>query len=214
LPSIHRETFVTNRKNATELVAGPVADENQTSVLFICTANQCRSPFAEAIAGRYAESRRFEIGSAGLIHGGRPVPPNGLLVSAELGLDLADHLSRQADVHGLRDWDVILTMTREHVRELVAADATLWPRVFTIKQFRRWIEENSPPPGTGLGGWIDSAAAERSRFDIVGTSPHDDIDDPLRSPPEAWRAMAGVMDEELAAVFSRLSRSGKRHTVS
>jgi protein-tyrosine phosphatase len=205
---------VTFRQSATELVAGPVAGANETSVLFLCTANQCRSPFAEAIAGRYADSRRFEIGSAGLIQGGRPVPPNGLLVASELGLDLATHVSRQADVHRLRDWDVILTMTREHVRELVAADARLWPRVFTIKQFRRWIEENPPPRATGLGEWIDSAAADRSRFDIVGASADDDIDDPVSSPPEAWRTMAGAMDEALAAIFSRLGRSGKRHTAS
>jgi protein-tyrosine phosphatase len=214
LPSIRRETFVTFRQNATELVAGPMAGANQTSVLFVCTANQCRSPFAEAIAGRYADNRHVEIGSAGLIQRGQRVPPNGLLVASELGLDLADHVSRQADVHGLRDWDLILTMAREHVRELVAADSTRWTRVFTIKQFRRWIEENPQPRATALGEWIDSAAADRSRFYIVGASPHDDIDDPVRSPPEAWRTMAEAMDEELAAIFSRLSRSGKRHAVS
>ncbi len=95
-------------------------------------------------------------------------------------------------------------MTREHVRELVAADHELWPRVFTIKQFRRWIEEHPLPPSTGLRSWIDTQAAGRSRFEAVGASPDDDIADPINSPPESWRAMARAMDAELAAILGRL----------
>jgi protein-tyrosine phosphatase len=178
----------------------------QTSVLFVCTANQCRSPFAEVIARRYADRRLFIIESAGLIvDGGAPVPRNGLLVASEIGIDLSTHRSRRADLRRLGDWDLILAMTREHVREIVGADATLWPRVFTIKQFRRWIDQHPPPPGAPLRAWIDRVGADRSRFDAVGASVDDDIGDPLRSPPQTWRKMARVMDEELAVIFGRHS---------
>jgi low molecular weight protein-tyrosine phosphatase len=184
------------------------ADPNQTSMLFVCTANQCRSPFAEAIARRLAGPQPFVIASAGMIKGGYPVPRIGLQVASEVGLDLAAHRSRQADIANLGCWDVILTMTREHIRELIAADPALWPRVFTIKQFRRWLESTVPSRHAKLGAWIDIVAAGRSRYDMVGNNPDDEIEDPLHSPPDAWREMASELDSEIGAIIDRLSVPG------
>lgn len=186
-------------------VSGSGSSPNETSILFVCTANQCRSPFAAAIARQAVGTLPFVIASAGLMNCDRTVPPNGLQVAAEFGLDLADHRSRRADLSGLEGWDVILTMTREHVREIVAVAPGLWPRVFTIKQFRRWIESNPPSRRTRLGPWIDIAAADRSRFDMVGTSTGDEIDDPLHSPSGAWRGMARVLQGEIGAILAVLS---------
>lgn len=188
-----------NALTRTEARAAP------TTILFVCTANQCRSPFAQAIAYRYADPQKFLLESAGIRMGhGESIPRSGLRVASEIGLNISEHRSRRAATSELRVWDVILAMTREHVRELVAADPTLWPRAFTIKQFRRWLEEHPPAPGADLREWIDRAAADRSRFEAVGASHDDDIADPLRLPAAAWRRMAAVMDEELAAIFRSL----------
>lgn len=149
------------------------------------------------------------VSSAGLLAGGHPVPKNGLKVASEFDLDLSAHRSRRADLRNLAGWDVILTMTREHIREIVAANPALWPRVFTIKQFRRWIERNPPSRRARLGAWIDVAAAERSRFDMVGADPDDEIDDPLFSPPEGWRELARVLHTEIGAIVRALTDSGR-----
>lgn len=191
--------------SAEKTVMRAEAHSKRTTILFVCTANQCRSPFAEAIAYRYASPQKFLLGSAGIrMGGGESVPRNGLRVASEIGLHLAEHRSRRIVTSELRVWDVILAMTREHVRELVAADPTLWPRAFTIKQFQRWLEEHPPERGADLREWIDRAAVNRSRFEAVGSSHDDDIADPLKLPPVGWRRMAADMDQELAAVFRKL----------
>jgi protein-tyrosine phosphatase len=192
------------RPGASNVGAVPSAGPSGTSILFVCTANQCRSPLAEAIARHHAAGRPIVVASAGLIDDGRPTPERGLAAAAERGLDLTGHLSRRADVTNLRGWDVILTMSREHIRELVAADAGLWPRVFTVKQFRRWIEHSELPRGVALGTWLDVAAAGRSRFEAIGADPADDIEDPLHASMGVWRAVADTLDHEITAILDAL----------
>jgi protein-tyrosine phosphatase len=172
-----------------------------TRILFVCTANQCRSPLAEALAHRAAGVLPVEFASAGLLPGGYPVPRTGIRVGRQLGLDLATHVSRQVDFDTLARWDLVLTMTREQARELVAASPGLWPRVFTLKQFARWV---SKPASSTLGAQIDRDADDRSRSELLGVSPADDIRDPVDQPARVWRSVAGEIDTALTALLATL----------
>jgi protein-tyrosine phosphatase len=174
-------------------------------LFFVCTANRCRSPFAEAIARRSAGRRAFVFASAGLLPGGFPVPPNGLQVAAERGLPLSGHRSTQLDAAALQGWDVVLTMSRDHAREIVAVTPDLWPRVFTLRQFRRALQAKPPRRHVALGPWIDETAAGRSRLELIGRSPDDDVADPLTAPVGAWRDMADLLQDEIAAVLDLIS---------
>ena len=172
-----------------------------TRVLFVCTANQCRSPFAEALARRAAGSKPIAFDSAGVESWRRGVPDTGLRHAEERGLDLSAHVSRPVLVDQLESYDVILGLSREHARELLALSPGIRSRLFTLKQFARWLELNPRPQGAPVGEWLDRAAAGRSPRELLGSARADDVDDPLGLPIDRWRAMSTELDGAIATVL-------------
>jgi protein-tyrosine phosphatase len=91
------------------------------SVLFICTANICRSPTAEGVLKKYLIDRnagdRFRVGSAGTVGSHEGAPPFSLAVErARLrGFDLAHIVARRIRGDDFDQFDLILGMGREHV---------------------------------------------------------------------------------------------------
>ena len=89
------------------------------SILFICTANQCRSPMAQAMfAAKVAavnQSDKWIIGSAGTSAAdGIMATPFARRVMAARGLNLESHRSRVVTASLLESANLILTMTRNH----------------------------------------------------------------------------------------------------
>src|ERR1700676_890334 len=85
-------------------------------VLFVCTANMCRSPMAAALFGRLvpveADDALEEVSvvSAGLLQGGYASPPEVVTVMAEMGIDLSGHSSRQLSPDLVVAADLVLCM--------------------------------------------------------------------------------------------------------
>jgi protein-tyrosine phosphatase len=184
-----------------------------TRVLYVCTANRCRSPFAEQILRRALGAAPVEVVSAGFLAGGQPVPRVGLAVAAERALPLGAHRSRRIDELAPGAFDLILTMERGQARELVAEDPDLAPRVFTVKQFDRWSAAHAFPgagdgPSGALGAWLDEVAADRSPRELLGADPRDDVADPLTEPAPAWRAMADAFELHAGALVRWLQGHG------
>ena len=96
------------------------------SVLFVCTANQCRSPMSEVLlkslaAGR-GEADRWQIQSAGTwAEPGRPATSLSKAVMRRRDLDLSSHRSRSIDAELLASVSVVLVMTR-HQQEAIQAE--------------------------------------------------------------------------------------------
>lgn len=182
-----------------------MSDAAITRVLFVCTANECRSPFAAAIASRAATGLPVRFDSAGLESWQRPVPAAGLAHAREIGIDLAKHVSESVRPDDLPDYDLILGLAREHTRHLLADDPVLRPRLFTVKQFARWVDGRQRPPGIGLGAWLDQTASGRPGAEFLGANTADDVEDPLRLPIARWRLMSAeltsAIDQILAAIF-------------
>lgn len=87
------------------------------SLIFICTANQCRSPMAEVLfAAKVAamdQGDEWIIGSAGTaaVEGMRATPFARRVMTGR-GLNLESHRSRGVTASLLESVDLILTMTR------------------------------------------------------------------------------------------------------
>jgi len=173
------------------------------SMVFVCTANQCRSPIAEGLAAREATRRGLAIrtSSMGLLPGGTAVPALGQAMASELGLDLAGHLSRRLDLDELRHASLVLTMTRMHAREVLATVPGLWPRVFTVKQLASYALEHPPTAQSSLSVWLGEASHNRSRTELVGSDTSMDVLDPMGRSAETWRKVIAELVYNLNVIF-------------
>jgi arsenate reductase len=84
-------------------------------ILFVCTANACRSQMAEGWARQLAPSG-WKVGSAGLVP--YPVSRRAQAVMAEAGIDLAGHREKSLTEVRLGTWDVVVTLSDEAGRYL------------------------------------------------------------------------------------------------
>lgn len=87
-------------------------------IIFICTGNTCRSPFA---AG-YLESfdiKNLEVLSRGLAADSSPVSENSVVVARELGFDISNHISSPVFESDL-DSDYYICMSQNHKTALLS----------------------------------------------------------------------------------------------
>jgi protein-tyrosine phosphatase len=84
-------------------------------VLFVCTGNICRSPFAEIVA----RAEGLDAESAGLeAYAGSEPTGDAIAVARELGYDLSSHRARGLTEAMLEGPDVVVGMTAAHVSAL------------------------------------------------------------------------------------------------
>jgi protein-tyrosine phosphatase len=172
-------------------------------VLLLCTANQCRSPMAEALLRAALQARGVEatVSSAGLFRGGVPASPGSVVAMARRGLDLDRHRSRTVTSELLGGADLVLGMARLHVREAVVAAPEVWPRAFTLKELvRRGAAAGPRPAGQPLEAWLAAVHEGRRRADLIGDDAEDDVADPVGGPERLYLATA----EELEDLVTRL----------
>ncbi len=76
-------------------------------VMFLCTANSCRSQMAEGFAREFGKGL-IEVHSAGLMAAG--VHKRASAVMSEIGIDISKQRSKEIDTALLRQMDVIVTL--------------------------------------------------------------------------------------------------------
>jgi protein-tyrosine phosphatase len=121
-------------------------------LLFVCTANICRSPMAEELARLYAEDRGWwvEARSAGthaLVD--EPAAPNSQKAIREVGGDLTRHRA-QAVSDELVAWaDRILVMELRHAQHVRESHPGADEKVQLLGTFGGMMEIGDP-----YGSWI------------------------------------------------------------
>ena len=94
-------------------------------ILFVCMGNICRSPTAEGVMRRLVEQAgvgdRVEVESAGTggWHAGEAPDERAALAARRRGVRLAG-AARQVRAADFRDFDLLIAMDRENLRELLA----------------------------------------------------------------------------------------------
>jgi protein-tyrosine-phosphatase len=130
------------------------------SVLFICSANVCRSPMAMGLLHSMVEdlSDQWKIESAGVWDmGGQQVAANTQLVLKERGIDLNDHTSRTVTGTMLSEFSLVLVMEDIHKEVLNLAFPEYTDRIYMLSEMVEGLFDIVDPIGGSLADFEETA---------------------------------------------------------
>jgi len=108
------------------------------NILFICTANQCRSPLAAALFQRLLgdDIAAWSVASAGTwARPGRPAHPLTQAATGQIyGLDLSAHRSQSIDDLSLPDFHLVLAMAQGHKEAIQIEFPAVADRVYLLSE--------------------------------------------------------------------------------
>ena len=175
-------------------------------VLFVCTANICRSPYLELRARQLlGEGSGVEVSSAGTR--GFDAAPVSDTMEAEFGrhgTDTSAFRSRIATGAIIDEADLVLTAEATHRAQLLEDRPAAFRKIFTLGQFV--ASALAADPALRGRDLIASLATRR-----VPASADHDIDDPYRRGPQEAARAAATMEAMLEVLVERLrpvSRGG------
>jgi protein-tyrosine-phosphatase len=123
------------------------------SVLFVCTANMCRSPLAQGLfqAALAANAQDWRVESAGIdAIEGSPASQKTLHILGERGIDLSAHRARQIDRSLMEQFDLILVMEHRHKAILQSRFPQFAAKVFLLSEMVGDENEIADPVGGSL----------------------------------------------------------------
>ncbi len=183
-------------------------------VLVVCTANVSRSPLGAAVlAKRLVDAGVVaSVRSAGVIRTRLPVDELSVIAGCDHGVDIAAHRPRRLTATVLAEdgADLVIAMTRAHVREVVALDPSAWERTFTLKELARLVRRERVAEGGEPASWVARFGAGRTVYDLLGEDERDDVTDPYGGSLAVHRAVATEIDVLLQEIVDGFLR----HTAS
>ena len=128
------------------------------SILFVCTANMCRSPMAEVlfeeIVRNEGEAEEWWIDSAGVsAFDGEQATNNTRLVAAERELDLSPHRSKLTSRAVVEPFSLVLVMEERHRLMLREAFPDLSDRIYLLTEMIGRTEDVHDPIGTDIANY-------------------------------------------------------------
>ncbi|MBE9478568.1 MAG: low molecular weight protein arginine phosphatase [Chloroflexi bacterium] len=125
------------------------------SILFVCSANQCRSPMVQVLFEAFLVGKgvrdEWRVESAGVwAYDGSPATANAQKAMAERGLDLSRHLSQPASSTLLKQFDLTLVMEQEHKTALQDQNPQLADRIYLMREIAGQEGDFADPVGGSL----------------------------------------------------------------
>jgi protein-tyrosine-phosphatase len=130
------------------------------SVLFVCTANQCRSPMAEGLLKLRVglDNDEWRITSSGTwADDGSPASVNAVTVMKERGFDLTAHESQTVNQELISEHRLILTMERGHKEALRLEFPQSAGKIFLLSEMIGKIFDIDDPVGSPIIEYQDTA---------------------------------------------------------
>jgi len=133
------------------------------TVLFVCTANICRSPMAAAIMRQRIDAMgladRVQVESAGVwARDGQPASEDAVTVLAGQGIPLTGHRSQPLSLTLLDRADVVLVMEEAHRRSIFYFAPKHLRKVFLLTELSGGHDDVNDPYGGPIEGYVNTAA--------------------------------------------------------
>jgi protein-tyrosine phosphatase len=183
-------------------------------LLFVCTANRCRSPMAEFLARRSLARRQVdaEVVSSGRLESGHQASGGAVAAMAKRRIDMRDHASAQTDADTLAHADLVLVMERAHLTDVYQVNRSALERSFTLGEFPTLLEASSV--GLQISPKASATARAQQRIERANEARDDarilidddstDIADPMGRWNLHYRRTAKQLDGLLEATFDGL----------
>ena len=155
-------------------------------VLVLCTANVCRSPAVAALL-EHADTRRASEGdgidpglvvrSAGSLTAGVRVDPQVAKLLRARGVEPPRTLSVVVTAELIDSSQLIVGMTRNHVRRAVALVPEAWARAATLHELAAAARRSPRRLSETRSAWVDRVLTSRSP-DFYQDDPTQEVADP------------------------------------
>ena len=138
------------------------------AVLFVCTANICRSPMAEALFRAHLQKNRadwavWRIESAGTwAKEGEAVSENSRESLARRGIQLMNHRSKIITPHMIEQFNLILVMEGGHKEALQVEFPQAAGKIYLLSEMQGLISPVQDPYGGSLEAYEKAAASIES----------------------------------------------------
>jgi len=178
------------------------------AVLFVCTANHCRSPMAEHLLRRELSTRDLDwsVASAGTrAEEYRPMHASAARVLARRGIEVGDWGAHRVDGEAVLRADLVLTAGEEHRAAVARLAPSAMARTFTLLQFAHLTA--ALPMAGGLTrqefgpALLDHAVRMRGTAQPLARELRE-IPDPMGHSFSKFSKCAAIIEQALVSVLS------------
>jgi protein-tyrosine phosphatase len=182
-------------------------------LLFVCTGNLCRSPFAErrtpVLLGDGRDTvRARSAGTRAVAGAGMDETTAGVLAEYRGSSD--GHEARQLTADMVAEADLVLTMTTAHRTAVLELSPGSLRKTFSLLEATGLLAELGPsgdPVGLPASEHVGAMTARlaSARGDLARPHPgFPEVPDPIGQPPAVHRSVAEVIEGALRALLPRL----------
>ncbi len=171
-------------------------------ILFVCTANICRSPTAEYLARDRFDESAWRFRSVGFLESGRPSSDTLIQALDERAVDVRPHRSYRIDQASLKAADLVLTMEGSHVRRATEVDPAAYAKMVPLREADAILDDLTDGVTT-IEELLEAIGSRRDPTTYLTDAW--DVDDPYGRSLRVYRRSVGEIGDLVDSVFGRLS---------